>query len=300
MKLGKAEECLNPDKPVRYGYYQLVINRYVFASRFIIDKLVLDLGCGRGYGSAYLTTKGGRLVVGGDYNRDAIYYCKNRYQQAFLHYICFDATHLPFRDNSFDVVVCFDVIEHVVNPRRLLAEARRILRDRGIFICSTPNKECHTCVPKTPYHVYEFSVKEFYNLLEKYFDNVIPMGQVFLDNNDIVIEKWRSFMGAIGATVLSHIPFGDEIKQKITRFILKENYRVKFRENFDDMVSDRFRVLPFIQKSSKIPKHLVGVAEVHKCESTPKEKDALNINISSGCEAFYRHKDAEGRDLGTN
>jgi methionine biosynthesis protein MetW len=46
---------------------------------------------------------------------------------------------LPFRNSSFDAVVCLDVIEHLIDPRYLLKEVHRVLKEGGILIISTPN-----------------------------------------------------------------------------------------------------------------------------------------------------------------
>jgi 2-polyprenyl-3-methyl-5-hydroxy-6-metoxy-1,4-benzoquinol methylase len=92
--------------------YYLHLNRYRFVSGFVKDKLCLDAGCGVGYDSAYLARKGAKKVVGGDKSEDALSYARNT---AELEFKLLDATSLPFADNSFDVVVSFEVIEPVIS-----------------------------------------------------------------------------------------------------------------------------------------------------------------------------------------
>ena len=50
-----------------------------------------------------------------------------------------DATQLPFKDETFDVVTSFDLIEHLINPDDFLAEAFRVLKRGGKIVISTPN-----------------------------------------------------------------------------------------------------------------------------------------------------------------
>ena len=53
---------------------------------------------------------------------------------------CFDfEDKFPFKDNFYDVVVAGDVIEHMFNPEILIKESRRVLKENGLFIGSTPN-----------------------------------------------------------------------------------------------------------------------------------------------------------------
>jgi len=59
---------------------------------------------------------------------------------AAVRFICGDAASLPFADGAFDVVTMFDVIEHVPDDRRAVAEALRVLRRGGALVLSTPNE----------------------------------------------------------------------------------------------------------------------------------------------------------------
>ena len=53
--------------------------------------------------------------------------------------ICGDAIRLPFKNETLDVVLSFDTIEHLINPDTFLEEVFRILKVGGLFIISTPN-----------------------------------------------------------------------------------------------------------------------------------------------------------------
>jgi len=64
-------------------------------------------------------------------------------QQEKVHFICGDATNLPFDNESFDVVTMFDVIEHVPDHQKAISEALRVLKPKGFLLVSTPNENWH-------------------------------------------------------------------------------------------------------------------------------------------------------------
>ena len=112
----------------------------VFASGFVENKTVLDVGCGSGCGTHQFALKGAQLVVGGDISGEAIEYANTRYHDDRAYFILLDAQELPFPDNSFDTIIAFEVIEHLKRYEHFLSECNRVLRDGGKFISSTPNK----------------------------------------------------------------------------------------------------------------------------------------------------------------
>ena len=155
-------------------HIRLHTERYVFASQFVKDKVVLDVACGSGYGSNHMMKKGAYMVVGGDVSKEAIRDAIRFYRGERAYYLILDAQRLPFKNNSFDIVVCFETIEHLHRYEDFIKEIKRILKTNGVFICSTPNKAAHT--KRSPYHVHEFTIDEFRSLLEKYFKDVTLYG----------------------------------------------------------------------------------------------------------------------------
>jgi SAM-dependent methyltransferase len=99
---------------------------------------VLDLGCGEGYGSALLS-RDALEVVGFDYSPAAISHATQTYGSRNLRFECGDARSLNFDSGQFDVVACFELIEHIQDDQTLLAAAARVLRPGGRLILSTPN-----------------------------------------------------------------------------------------------------------------------------------------------------------------
>jgi SAM-dependent methyltransferase len=95
---------------------------------------VLDLGCRDGALTRAYTQ--GNEVIGVDADREAL---KEAAKLGIeTRWADLDEP-LPFADGSFDVVVAGELLEHLRDPRRLVAEARRVLRPGGTFVASVPN-----------------------------------------------------------------------------------------------------------------------------------------------------------------
>lgn len=118
------------------GHTQLADRLAAAAMLLPPEKRLLDVGCGDG-SLVLLSREKGGLVWGVD---RAFAVCREAAAKG-MRAQCADlnAPHLPYRDEVFDAVTCLDVIEHVLDPRRLLQELARLLRPRGILVLTTPN-----------------------------------------------------------------------------------------------------------------------------------------------------------------
>ncbi len=156
--------------------------RYAFAARLCRHKRVLDMGCGMGYGTAELAGQA-LSATGIDVAATAVESASAQFRAANLRYLQASCTQLPFGDASFDLVVSFEVIEHIPDWRQMLSEARRVLRPGGQFIVSTPNKlyyaEARATSGPNPFHDHEFEFEEFRQVLEELFPSV----SMFLQNH---------------------------------------------------------------------------------------------------------------------
>ncbi len=156
--------------------------RYAFAARLSRGKRALDAGCGAGYGAAELA-RAALNVVGIDSSLDAIEYARANYALTNLTFEQASCEALPHSDGSFDLIVAFEVIEHLANWSRFLREARRVLAINGQFIVSTPNKlyyaESRGADGANPYHVHEFEFDEFRDELRSVFPHV----SLYLENH---------------------------------------------------------------------------------------------------------------------
>jgi ubiquinone/menaquinone biosynthesis C-methylase UbiE len=166
---------------------------YMYVENFAEGKIVLDMGCGTGYGTNELSTKAS-LVVGSDIWKEGIRYCHQNYGRKASFSVA-SGTKLPFKGNSFDLVVSFQVIEHI-DPKMMdcyLKEITRVLKNDGRFIVSTPNKRLRLLPFQKPWnadHKKEYDAKELRNVLKTAFEKVEILG-LFATKDAYVVEYYR-------------------------------------------------------------------------------------------------------------
>ncbi len=100
-------------------------------------KRFLDVGCGLGYFSQRAANLGAK-VIGVDIGKKLIEKAKQRVPKG--KFFIASASDLPFKNESFDIVLCTEVIEHVDNQRKVLSEIFRVLKKGGVFAITTPNR----------------------------------------------------------------------------------------------------------------------------------------------------------------
>jgi len=148
------------------------IARYAFACQNAAGRRVLDMGCGAGYGSAMLLDSGARSVTSLDVSPEAL-----RLTTASSLRVQASASMLPLRDEVFDLVVAFEVIEHLHDWVQLLTEAGRVLSRSGLLVVSTPNKnfyaETRAETGPNPFHEHEFEFEEFASALRAVFPHML-------------------------------------------------------------------------------------------------------------------------------
>lgn len=168
-------ERILPDIPELRATFLQSKAVYEFAADHVDGCVVLDCGAGEGYGPALLAERASR-VIGLDYAADAVSYATGKYGQAGnLSFLQADASRLPFLDGTFDVLCCFQVLEHLDDGPGFLFEARRVLKPGGQLILTTPNRLWAGTGPN-PHHVLEYSADELRELMEIVFPHVTMLG----------------------------------------------------------------------------------------------------------------------------
>ena len=189
--------------------------RYAFAARLARGKRVLDAGCGAGYGSAELASQA-NSVAGADVAADAVDFARAHYRLPNLAFEQASCESLPHPDACFDLVVAFEVIEHLHGWREFLLEARRVLAPGGQFIVSTPNRLYYTesrgAQGANPFHVHEFDFDEFRGALEAVFPHVT----LFLENH---VEGVTFQPHQAGHTVETRVDAGDPLPAESHFFV---------------------------------------------------------------------------------
>ena len=118
---------------------EMMLSRYRFAAELADDKDVLEVACGAGQGLGYLARRA-RSVVGGDTTASLLRQVRATYGDA-IPAVRLDAHHLPFRDDSFDLVLLNEAIYYLAEPDRFLKECARVLRPGGRVLIVTINRE---------------------------------------------------------------------------------------------------------------------------------------------------------------
>jgi 2-polyprenyl-3-methyl-5-hydroxy-6-metoxy-1,4-benzoquinol methylase len=143
-------------------------SRYLFAQPWVGGREVLDYGCGTGFGSRLLA-ESARDVLAVDRAPGAIAYAQEHHAHPRCRYEPCDDLPTALPSASRDVVVCFEVIEHLHAQRELIAEFRRILRPNGVLLVSTPDPSYTARLGDNPYHVREMPRDEFVALVAEHF-----------------------------------------------------------------------------------------------------------------------------------
>ncbi len=128
-------------------------------------RTVLEAGSGEGYGANMIAGVATR-VIGLDYDVSAVEHVRAAYPRVEM--IQGNLAELPFDDESVDVVVNFQVIEHLWDQAQFLRECSRVLRPGGELLISTPNRITFSPgrdTPLNPFHTRELNAAELSELL---------------------------------------------------------------------------------------------------------------------------------------
>lgn len=153
-----------PDLPEENYWFRRHEAAYVWFRPYCADSLVLDTGCGEGYGAALLAESAAR-VVACDYDASSVAHVRSRYG---IDAVRTNLTPLPVRSGHVGVVVNCQVIEHLWDQTGFLTECRRVLRDDGTLLVTTPNRLTFSPgrdTPLNPFHTRELSADELTELL---------------------------------------------------------------------------------------------------------------------------------------
>lgn len=218
--------------------------RYEFALQYVEGKRVLDLGCGEGYGTAMLAARAAN-VIGVDVSEETIAHASAKYGLANVEFRCLPAENLSLPDESVEVVVCFEVIEHVKEHVPVMGEMRRVLKREGILIVSTPNKNVsspHSPVPLNEFHFHEFTVAEARKLFRRYFAEV-----EFFSQKD-PFQKSRRIVWKVLALDFA------SLRKLFPRFV-KDRVKWRMREELgetlgEDTIPERWKVAKGVERYS--------------------------------------------------
>lgn len=180
MRLNEDIEWLNPEKVNLENRAKVVLyskhkKAYDFAKDYCKNKKVLEIGCGAAYGTKIIS-KLSYYTVGMDSDISAVKFASEPDSPRNLHFLCGNPlSGFPFCDNNFDVVIFFQVIEHISpkNVQSFLPEIKRVAKPGGKIFITTPNKALRLSPLRKPwnkYHKKEYNYNELTSVLNSNFE----------------------------------------------------------------------------------------------------------------------------------
>lgn len=158
-----------PEVHVGYSFEPEHHARYRWAATLAPGKRVLDAGSGTGFGTKILAEAGARETDGFDVSLEAVEHARARAGDV-AEFTVGDLKRIPFPDDQFDLVTCFEAIEHVDDPGRVLDELHRVLAPEGVLLVSTPNRGVYP--EGNVHHLRELTSDEFTAEVRGRFANV--------------------------------------------------------------------------------------------------------------------------------
>ena len=191
-------------------------HRYVFAKRWAVGRNVLDVGCGTGYGTALLSGVA-RLCWGIELDRETAREASKLASAENLCVLQADVGKLPLATASMDIVVAFEILEHVEDYQSLMQELARVLSPDGTLLISTPNKASYSDHRqyRNPYHIKEFYRDEFLALLHRYFPEVLLCHQQIRSGSLIIEDSQTDKPGRDPASGPSAVQEGEVLVDSI-------------------------------------------------------------------------------------
>lgn len=163
-----AERAYPEDKPYRNKskYYYAFVDRYEFGKKYTEKKVVLDVPCGSGWGTTLIDNA--EKIYGLDNSKDAIKYAQKNFDGEFIASNMID---MPYKENMFDVALCFEGIEHISKNKgvKLLDELRRVVKKNGLIIGSVPILADNGDNSGNPFHKFEYPEKYLKKILSEKF-----------------------------------------------------------------------------------------------------------------------------------
>ena len=150
-----------------------MFTRYAVAQELSRGRRVLEIGCGSGQGLGLLSREA-TSVVGTDFSMPMLLSARSHYGAA-VPLVRLSADALPFRPNSFDLILCFEASYYIPSMERALDEMTAALSDEGVVLFVNANPERPDFIP-SPHSVHYHSADEFRTALEARGFSVQVMG----------------------------------------------------------------------------------------------------------------------------
>lgn len=192
---------------------------------------VLDIGCGSGTITRNILRTVGCTSIGIDVSEECIKYASEKSIQEGLasDFLVGSIESLPFIEKTFDIVIASHIIEHVPFPEKIFLELKRILKDGGILLLTTPNYTSfwplaelifdHT-IAKKGYSLHDQHITKFNpSMIKKLFkktgfsDTVVETYYTLSLPLSLISSRWANFIFSLEKNI-SSLPIGTIIYAK--------------------------------------------------------------------------------------
>jgi SAM-dependent methyltransferase len=194
---------------------------YRHAASLAEGRRVLDAGCGEGFGTQTLADVASS-VLGVDYSPVAISECRRLWQKPNLRFEQVDLVQPGGFSETFDLVLNFQVIEHIDDPLPFLRGLGERVGPGGSLLLTTPNRL--RTVSENPYHVREYTAPELRDLLSRVFDRVEISGM----HGNAKVEEFEAGRARAVRRILRLDPLGIRkmLPEKVIHFAFAKLARV--------------------------------------------------------------------------
>ena len=166
------------------------LSAYYFARSYVKGKDVLEIGCNMAYGLPVIAPYLSRYV-GLDIDTESIIIAKDFHSDDTINFMIGDALELPISPNSVDVILAFQVIEHLQDDWHFLKQIFRALKPGSLLLVSTPNKRLRLLPFQKPWnseHIREYTERDYQQILQ----HVFPKTQIWgIFGNEKIQETER-------------------------------------------------------------------------------------------------------------
>ncbi|HSX40474.1 MAG TPA: class I SAM-dependent methyltransferase [Candidatus Saccharimonadales bacterium] len=177
MKSKSRERLQTEDIKDASAIFYRHIAAYNFVMSYTSDKTILEVGCSDGYGTSLLAKKATK-AHGIDIDKEAITSAKRKYANKNLSFETVDVLKIN-AGKKYDVIISFQVIEHIKEVDAYLLKLRSLLNNRGMIILSTPNRMLRLSKNQKPwnkFHITEYDSSALQKLLTGHFSKVVIYG----------------------------------------------------------------------------------------------------------------------------
>jgi 2-polyprenyl-3-methyl-5-hydroxy-6-metoxy-1,4-benzoquinol methylase len=238
-KLTFTGERVTPDMFYESNIFMEHFARYFFAKDFCLAKKVIDIGCGYGYGTKYLSGFA-KEALGIDVSEEAISYANEKYANKQCAFSVKDCIEIGTMEERFDVGVCFELIEHLPSEchQDFMQGVAKILKKDALLVVSTPNYLIYK--GKNPFHKKEYTPSEFNRMLRMFYHDV----RLFAQNKSPFAighaEQHKALYEML--FILSNLPriAVNKILPKKWKFAYKEVNRMPLSFGHNDFIIENF------------------------------------------------------------